>query len=108
MWFSKETEEKAPTCDHEVCVKCGHLIEKFSGKRVTHIRGIFLPFSPLPIPSEATDIYCKTCAPAYDYHNTEYAKFKHLDPIYKKKIEPWKIVNEDGTDYVEPKTPKNK
>jgi len=84
-------------CDHDECAECHHLIAKGSGQEVIeefHFPGLYLEYSK----KEIRRVYCELHKKPYDKSfNTP------CITLYYKKQSEYKRVNEDGTDYIEPK-----
>lgn len=93
--FKEKKEEVKPVCEHEECAECHHLITKGSGQKVVHENIRYYGGS------RRTVTYCDLHKKPYDLVTQNYT-----GTIYEKKNEPYRRVNEDGTDYVEPKKQK--
>lgn len=88
---------KEPICEHEECYECHHLIAKGTGQRVQ------VGYSGEEY------IYCDLHKKPYDRIHFDYSGLYSFEPCeirYEKAVYPWKRVNEDGSDYKEPKKSK--
>lgn len=83
-WFTEKPTEKK---EYDECAECHHLIAKGSGQLVVSEYGSIK--------------YCELHRKPYDQIVPTGNFGSSYKPIYYKKIDPWKRVNEDGTDYVE-------
>lgn len=104
--YLTEKGEETKECDHDVCYECKHLIKKGSGQKVTEI-GLttrYMGYSSYGRSKVVEVIFCDLHKKPYDkFDSVEWANYQDRPQIFQKKIDPWKRVNEDGTDYVEPK-----
>lgn len=88
MWNRKKEDKKEKEPEYEVCSECKHLIKAGSGQRVKYYYHDIWRY----------DDECVFCS----LHTKPYDRVMvPLDGnrIYEKRIEPWKRVNADGTDY---------
>lgn len=108
FWNKKEltTKEESSGCVYDECYECHHLIAKGSGQTVImrDVWTISYGTSPSPRVYEYPVIFCVLCNKPYDrFDSLEYADSFNRSPIFEKRIDPWKRVNEDGSDYKEVK-----
>jgi hypothetical protein len=90
-------------CEHDECAECHHLIAKGSGQVVTEIYPQYFNYSFTPYEAERRVIFCDLHKKPYDWFNRAWALWHEKPTTYQKKVSPWKRVNEDGSDYKEPK-----
>lgn len=103
MWRKKETiKEEHVGCEHDECAECHHLIAKGTGQVVIEIYPVFSYYAAVSFPEERTIIYCELHKKPYDRFNASWAMRENEETKYEKRIEPWKRVNADGSDYVQP------
>lgn len=101
------SEEKVKQCDHDECHECHHLIAKGTGQKVTEVYmtcfdGGILSWSVHRYEAEREVIFCDLHKKPYDkFENADVANNNNREAIYTKRVEPWKRVNPDGTDYKE-------
>lgn len=94
MLWNKKPEVK---CEHDECAECHHLIAKGSCQVVVKEYRTGFMYG-----TSDSYIYCDLHKKPYDLITVGY----NYKVRYDKKNEPYRRVNEDGTDYKEPKQKK--